>query len=62
MTILRFDSDRPNPRYEPWIEQIREELLRVPVICRAAQPARWESESLPAQVWRKAAFSKLVSA
>jgi len=37
MTILRFDSSLPNPRYEPWIEQIREQLRTAPVICRTAQ-------------------------
>ena len=46
MTILRFDSDRPNPRYETWIEQIREGLLNAPVICRTAQPATWDNEPL----------------
>ena len=37
MTILRFDSSRPNPRYEPWIEHIREQLRTALVICRTAQ-------------------------
>jgi hypothetical protein len=36
MTILRFDSDLPNPRYENWIEQIGEHLIEPPVICRTA--------------------------
>jgi hypothetical protein len=32
MRILLFDSDAPNPRYEAWIEAIREQLLEAPVI------------------------------
>lgn len=32
MRILRFDSDAPNPRYEPWIEAIREQLLEALVV------------------------------
>ncbi len=35
MTILRFDSSEPNPRYEPWIEVLREELTTVRVVTRA---------------------------
>ena len=50
MTILRFDSDRPNPRYETWIEQIRQGLLNAPVICRTAQPAAWDNEPLRARL------------
>ena len=57
MTILRFDSDRPNPRYEPWIEQIREELLSAPAICRTGQPAIWENEPLHTCGWRKEIFA-----
>jgi N-acyl-L-homoserine lactone synthetase len=34
MTILRFDSNLPNPRYENWVEEIRERLIDAPVICR----------------------------
>jgi N-acyl-L-homoserine lactone synthetase len=33
MAILRFDSDLPNPRYEAWVERIREELVEATVIC-----------------------------
>jgi len=62
MTILRFDSDRPNPRYEAWIEQIREELLSAPVICRTAQPFIWDNEPLHANPSREPDLSELVSA
>ncbi len=43
MTILRFDSDLPNPRYESWVEEIRENLIDAPVVCRAAtsDPIEW---------------------
>jgi hypothetical protein len=42
MDILRFDSARPNPRFERWIEELKGYLSGVPVICRslAASPAR----------------------
>jgi hypothetical protein len=33
MHILGFDSRHPNPKYEESIEEIRESLLNVPVIC-----------------------------
>ena len=62
MTILRFESDRPNPRYEAWIEQIREELLTAPVICRRAQPAIWDNESIHARRSGRGACPELVSA
>ena len=32
MRILRFDSEAPNPRYEAWIEAIREQLIGAPVL------------------------------
>jgi predicted GNAT family N-acyltransferase len=61
MTILRFDSNRPNPRYEAWIERIREELLTAPAICATAPPAVWEGEPLHPNVWQES-WRKLVSA
>lgn len=33
MEILRFDSSRPNPRYQYWVDEIRSYLKSVPVIC-----------------------------
>ena len=33
MEILRFDSSRPNARFEPWIEELKRHLSGVPVIC-----------------------------
>ena len=62
MTILRFESDRPNPRYEAWIEQIREELLSAPVVCRTAQPFIWDNESTHAGTSHERDHSDLVSA
>jgi hypothetical protein len=32
MEILRFDSARPNPRFERWIEELKSYLSGVPVI------------------------------
>jgi hypothetical protein len=43
MTILRFDSDLPNPRYEPWVEEIRGQLTDTPVICRMNSALRQAS-------------------
>jgi hypothetical protein len=48
MNVLRFDSNLPNPRYEAWIEQIRDEIWTAPLICRTAQVQYVENESLRA--------------
>lgn len=32
MELLRFDSSRPNPRFERWIEELRRYLSSVPVL------------------------------
>ncbi len=32
MEVLRFDSARPNPRFEHWIEELRGHLSAIPVI------------------------------
>jgi len=32
MEILRFDSTSPNPKFIPWIEQIRSEISALPVL------------------------------
>jgi hypothetical protein len=40
MEVLRFDSSRPNPRYEPWIRDLGHYLQSVPVICRATSGLR----------------------
>jgi hypothetical protein len=50
MEVLRFDSSTPNPRFEPWIEDLRRHLSAVPVIsanahsdsCRASADASSE--------------------
>ena len=36
MEILRFDSERPNPRYQSWIDDCRTYLETAPVICAKA--------------------------
>ena len=36
MEILRFDSRRPNPKYNDLIERLREKMASVPVIARTA--------------------------
>ena len=46
MEILRFDSNSPNPRYNPWIEQIRDHLRTVPVIrCNRVPIRQYRSHS-----------------
>jgi hypothetical protein len=52
MEILRFDSSRPNPRFERWIEELKHHLSAVPVIrgtvpsdlCGRRAPAHCSSE------------------
>ena len=36
MEILRFDSRRPNPKYNELIERLREKMANVPLIARSA--------------------------
>jgi hypothetical protein len=48
MNVLRFDSKLPNPRYEAWIEQIRDQIWTAPLICRTAQGQGGENKSLRA--------------
>jgi hypothetical protein len=47
MEILRFASARPNPRFEPWIEELKGHLSTVPVI-RGSVPARQFVHRAPA--------------
>lgn len=42
MEMLRFDSVTPNPRYEVWIDEIRDHLLSVPIIRNKRRQARRE--------------------
>ncbi len=44
MEILRFDSERPSPRYRTWIDDCRNYLETTPVIC--AKPARKPLEEI----------------
>jgi hypothetical protein len=47
MEILRFDSTAPNPKFLPWIEQIKSEILTLPVLwghyARHGKPRRTEN-------------------
>jgi hypothetical protein len=52
MEILRFDSAAPNPRYEPWIGEIRAHLLTTPVIRSQNHPARRERAMEPVDISR----------
>jgi hypothetical protein len=44
MEILRFDSSRPSTRYATWVEDCRDYLQTVPVIC--AKPAERPLEEI----------------
>ena len=41
MEILRFDSSAPNPKFAPWVDQLKMEMASVPVV--ASQPNPWVS-------------------
>jgi len=41
MEVLRFDSARPAPKYAAWVDQLREDLRDVPVICRTWPNVLW---------------------
>ena len=38
MELLRFDSEEPNPRFEPWIEDLRSHLTGAIVVRSNTQP------------------------
>ena len=40
MEILRFDSARPNPRFELWIEELKRYLSGVPVVTATVSSER----------------------
>ena len=44
MSILRFESGAPNPRYEGWIEGLKSHLRTVPIICQTGVEA-WRPEA-----------------
>lgn len=33
MEILGFDSNTPNPKYKPWVEECRQQLANLTVVC-----------------------------
>jgi hypothetical protein len=41
MEVLRFYSWAPNPRYNLWIEEIKQELRAVPVLTDDSRALRW---------------------
>src|SRR5262249_42272595 len=38
MEVLRFDSRRPNPKYEGWVAELTAHLATAPVICAEHDP------------------------
>lgn len=49
MELLKFYSWAPNPRFRPWIDQMKEELSQISIIARHSEP--WESRSNARQSW-----------
>jgi hypothetical protein len=47
MEVLRFYSWAPNPRYNLWIEEIKQELHAVPVLTDDSRTLRWNQAWLP---------------
>jgi hypothetical protein len=43
MAMLRFDSRTPNPKYRAWIDEIRTQLISVPVICKKQIGYGWDT-------------------
>jgi hypothetical protein len=43
MAMLRFDSREPNPKYRTWIDEIRTQLISVPVICKKQVRHEWDA-------------------
>jgi hypothetical protein len=41
--MLRFDSRTPNPKYRAWIDEIRTQLISVPVICKKPVGHGWDA-------------------
>jgi hypothetical protein len=54
MEILRFDSERPNQRFDGWIEQWVRHLLSAPVLCRSARPASADHQVASTRVYTPA--------
>ena len=41
MEALRFDSDLPNPKYRKWIEELRSDLEKAPVVYKTDRGMEW---------------------
>jgi hypothetical protein len=53
MEVLKFYSWAPNPRFAPWIDQMKEELSQISIVARQSVP-----EELPLyqpENWRASA-------
>ena len=46
MEVLRFDSRSPNARYAPLVDDLREHLATLPVVCPSETPAHDKSGGL----------------
>lgn len=47
MEVIRFDSERPNPRYEPWIKDLSTRLMSA-LVVQATDITKEQSEQFPA--------------
>jgi hypothetical protein len=55
MEILKFYSWAPNPRFVPWIDQMKEELSQISIVARhsvCAEMPVYQPEELPASLKR----------
>ena len=56
MELLKFYAWAPNPRYAPWIDQMKEELSQIAIIARHSEPDERRTDQF--QDWRTLATAK----
>ncbi len=49
MELLRFDSRYPNPKYGPTIENLRDEIARLPIVCPVSENSSERSVLVPSR-------------
>jgi hypothetical protein len=50
MELLKFYSWAPNPRYQPWVDQLKNELSQISIVARrseSADPPTYRHEDWP---------------
>src|SRR5258708_829442 len=46
MELLKFYSWGPNPRYTPWIDQLKEELSQISIVARHSEPEEMQGDPI----------------